>query len=107
MVQADGLVLTVRTHNAGYSGCKQVRQLLVARPGQKPCAWVSFDSLRSSLLSWHGYALMAVARRQDVLLAQSPPEGQAAQTQTSLAATAIISRHLQNSPEAVAVQAAL
>ncbi|KAA6421586.1 MAG: hypothetical protein FRX49_08530 [Trebouxia sp. A1-2] len=57
--------------DAGYSGCKQVRQLLVARPGQKPCAWVSFDSLRSSLLSWHGYALMAVTRRQDVVLAQS------------------------------------
>lgn len=60
--------------DAGYSGCKQVRQVLVARPGQKPCAWVSFDSLRSSLLSWHGYALMAVTRRQDVLLTQSPPE---------------------------------
>ncbi|KAL0028052.1 hypothetical protein WJX77_003617 [Trebouxia sp. C0004] len=60
--------------DAGYSGCKQVRQLLVARPGQKPCAWVSFDSLRSSLLSWHGYALMAVTHRQDALLVQSPPK---------------------------------
>ncbi len=74
MFQADGLVLIVHTHNAGYSGCKQVRQLLVARPGQKPCAWVSFDSLRSSLLSWHGYALMAVTHRQDALLVQSASE---------------------------------
>ncbi len=74
MFPADGLGLTVHIHHAGYSGCKQVRQLLVARPGQKPCAWVSFDSLRSSLLSWHGYALMAVMRRQAVLLAQSPPQ---------------------------------
>lgn len=53
---------------AGYSGCKQVRQVLVARPGQKPCAWVSFDVLRSNLLSWHGYALMAATRREDSVL---------------------------------------
>lgn len=53
---------------AGYGGCKHVRQVLVARPGQKPCAWVSFDVLRSNLLSWHGYALMAATRREDIVL---------------------------------------
>lgn len=57
--------------DAGYSGCKQVRQVLVARPGQKPCAWVSFDSLRQNLLSWQGYALMAACWRQDTLVLHS------------------------------------
>lgn len=57
--------------NAGYSGCKQVRQVLVAKPGQKPCAWVSFDSLRQTLLSWQGYALMAANWRQHTLLLPS------------------------------------
>ena len=62
---------------AGYSGCKQVRQVLVARPGQKPCAWVSFDSLRQNLLSWQGYALMAACWRQDPLvLPNSTAQGQ-------------------------------
>lgn len=61
---------------AGYSGCKQVRQVLVARPGQKPCAWVSFDSLRQNLLSWQGYALMAACWRQDtVVLPNSTAQG--------------------------------
>ena len=53
---------------SGYSGCKSVRQVLVAKPGQKPCAWVSFDSLRQNLLSWQGYALMAASWQQHTLV---------------------------------------
>lgn len=58
--------------DSGYSGCKQVRQVLVAKPGQKPCAWVSFDNLRQNLLSWQGYALMAASWRQDTLVLPNP-----------------------------------
>lgn len=48
--------------------------MLVARPGQKPCAWVSFEVVRSNLLSWHGYALMAATRREDVVLTSQAAE---------------------------------
>ena len=41
-----------------------MRQLLVARPGQKPCAWLDFETVRGDLMSWLGYGIIGVARRQ-------------------------------------------
>lgn len=37
-----------------------VRQVLVAKPGQKPNAWVSFEALRQTLWNWSGHALVGV-----------------------------------------------
>eukprot|EP01064_Diplonema_japonicum_P028015 TRINITY_DN4219_c1_g2_i1.p1 TRINITY_DN4219_c1_g2~~TRINITY_DN4219_c1_g2_i1.p1 ORF type:complete len:415 (+),score=103.43 TRINITY_DN4219_c1_g2_i1:28-1245(+) len=38
-----------------------VREILTARKGQRPSAWISFTDVRSILLSWGGYKIMQVA----------------------------------------------
>lgn len=47
--------------DAGYGGARTVRQVLVARPGQRPCYWVDFAWLRDTCLAWKGYNVVAVA----------------------------------------------
>jgi hypothetical protein len=37
-----------------------VRQILCARKGQRPTAWVDFDEARETMLSWEGYKIMAI-----------------------------------------------
>jgi len=39
------------------------RQLLVARPGQRPSIWVDFASLRETCLGWRGYGLIEATTR--------------------------------------------
>lgn len=33
------------------------REVLTAKPAQRPCRWVSWEQLRSWLLQWQGYAV--------------------------------------------------
>ena len=47
---------------AGYGGRRTVRQVLVAKPGQKPCYWVDFAWLRSNALAWKGYCVVGISR---------------------------------------------
>ena len=42
-----------------------VRQLLTARKGQRPVAWIDFSEARTTLLSWEGYKIMAISTRLD------------------------------------------
>jgi len=39
-----------------------VRQVLTARKGQRPTAWIDFEDLRSILCGWEGYKLMLLER---------------------------------------------
>ena len=54
---------TEREDDGGTGGTtttKRVRQLLTARRGQRPNAWIDFKEMRNTYLSWEGYKLMAV-----------------------------------------------
>jgi len=37
------------------------RQLLTARKGQRPTAWIDFDEYRETLLGWEGYKYLAIS----------------------------------------------
>lgn len=42
-----------------------VRQLLTARRGQRPTAWIDFNEAREIMLGWEGYKIMAISSRLD------------------------------------------
>ena len=37
------------------------RQLLAARKGQRPTAWIDFEEARETMLGWEGYKIMAIS----------------------------------------------
>jgi hypothetical protein len=39
---------------------KYCRQILTARKGQRPTAWIDFAEVRETLLSWEGYKMMLI-----------------------------------------------
>ena len=46
-----------------YDEDKQVsvRQLLAARKGQRPTAWIDFSEARETMLGWEGYKIIAIS----------------------------------------------
>ena len=42
------------------------RQLLAARKGQRPYAWIDFDEARETMLGWEGYKVMAISHHSSV-----------------------------------------
>lgn len=52
----------VRQDRRGVPGGGWTRQMLTARRGQRPTAWVDFEEARKIMLSWAGYKIMTVRR---------------------------------------------
>ena len=46
--------------DAQCSPPRQVRQVLTARKGQRPSAWVDFEEARETMIKWSGYKLLRV-----------------------------------------------
>ena len=50
-------------HEEGSGGgLRRVREVLTARRGQRPSAWLSFDECRRTLLSWNQYCIIRVEK---------------------------------------------
>lgn len=47
--------------NIGGGGGHQRREVLTARRGQRPSAWVSWEELRALFVKWEGYGIVAVS----------------------------------------------
>lgn len=62
-------VLSCACANAGYDGGREMRQLLVARPGQQPNTWYSWDDVRNILLRGDDHAIIAACA------SPAPPAG--------------------------------
>lgn len=45
---------------------ESTRQILTARRGQRPTAWLDFSEVREQVLGWEGYKLIALTRGTDV-----------------------------------------
>ena len=60
------LIFAIREWCTLESGGTCVRQILTARKGQRPTAWIDFSEARETMLGWEGYKIMALS-------AGSPP----------------------------------
>ena len=63
------IVLSCACASAGYDGDREMRQLLVARPGQQPNVWYSWEEVRNILLRGDDHAIIAACA------SPAPPAG--------------------------------
>ena len=71
-VMGDGkaVVFHLKNHYALIYGCREYmqadgstrREILTARKGQRPTAWIAFEEARDTMLKWPGYKMMLVER---------------------------------------------
>lgn len=61
----DTIDTSKTSDGSGNSSSKAVgwtRQLLTARKGQRPTAWIDFEEARRTMIRWEGYKIIAVQR---------------------------------------------
>ena len=58
--------------DAGYGGKRTVRQILVAKPGQQPCSWLDFETVRGTLKGWVGYSILGIKVDRDEVAVPLP-----------------------------------
>lgn len=73
----EALLFHLKNHYALVFACREwvdagsgeaVRQLLTARRGQRPTAWMDFAEAREVMLGWDGYKMMALSYSSGVSL---------------------------------------
>lgn len=60
------LIFAVREWWSADRG-QHVRQILTARRGQRPTAWIDFEEARDIMLGWEGYKIMAISTKLSVV----------------------------------------
>ena len=69
------LIFALREWTSTSTGEKAM-EMLTARKGQRPTAWISFQEARETMLGWEGYKLLAISRGagvkpEDIRIAKS------------------------------------
>jgi hypothetical protein len=68
------LVFHLKNHYALIFACREwidadghhIRQLLTARKGQRPTAWIAFEEARQTMLGWEGYKIVSITRNDKI-----------------------------------------
>ena len=66
-LNSGSIIINNNNNTMGASGNHRVivRQVLTARRGQRPSAWIDFDEMREIMLGWEGYKVIAVSSKAD------------------------------------------
>jgi len=66
-------------------GAKATRQMLTARKGQRPTAWIDFDEAREQMLAWEGYKILILAGENSLGEGEGEEQAQLNEEQDALA----------------------
>ena len=72
------MIYALREWKHAGTGIKQ-REMLTAKPGQRPGRWLSWHEMRRWLLQWHGYALFRFGLLPDPRQVRAAAEHQRAE----------------------------
>ena len=59
------LIFALREWTSHHTGERRL-EMLTARKGQRPTAWITFQEARQTMLGWEGYKILALTRNKDI-----------------------------------------
>ena len=59
------LIFALREWTSQSSGERRL-EMLTARKGQRPTAWITFQEARQTMIGWEGYKILALSRNRDI-----------------------------------------